>query len=455
MATAPNGTTAKPGLRSVLRDMSSLFSRQGLAARIGSLFGDTRRVHQILGYKAAPQYLDFKARYERQDIAKALVDAYPEATWAQAPKIVEDHDADDQTPFEAAWESMATRLDVLGTLERADRLAQLGRYSIVLIGLRGQPDLAAPAQPVRSPEDVVFLTPYSEEFAEVIRLEGNPALPTFGRPAAYRLNAARGNTAQLTATLPWLSTNVHASRVVHIANNLLDDDIYGKPVLEVVYDRLDDLLKVVGGSAEMFWVDAKRRIVLAVRDDYALSTEDEAALTTEIEEFTNEMRNFLRVKGVDVNTLTATIADPSEHFNMLVILLAAASGIPKRILIGTEEGQLAGQQDERAWLQRVSRRQVKHVEPKHLRPLIDAFLALRALPEPVTPYRVEWPNLLALSATEQATIAREYAAAISNYAGPGMASSVVPEGEFRETYLNLPAEPPMDALDVEPAEEEE
>lgn len=447
---------AKPGLRSIFVTLSSLLSRAGLAARIGSLFGDTRRIHEILGYKRAPAYLDYKARYARQDIARALVDAYPDATWAQAPRIVEDGNADRETQLEAVWTALASRLSLFSALERADRLAQLGRYSVLILGLRGQSDLAQPAQPVRRQEDVLFLAPYSEEFVDIVQLEIRPEQEGFGRPLVYRLNTGRGTAEQVTAAQPSLVTNVHASRVIHVANNLLDDDVYGHPVLESVYDRLDDLLKIVGGSAEMFWVDAKRRFLLSLREGYDYGTEEEeAAFTTEVQAFVDEMKTFLRVKGVDVNSLSADIPDPKEHFNMLVTLLAAASGIPKRKLLGTEEGQLAGAQDERAWLQLIARRQTMHCEPRQLRPLIDRLIMLGALPQPVTPYCIEWPNLLALSAAEQADVASRLSTALSQYAGPGLGESIVPAEEYRERVLGFPPTPPggFDLPEV-PSEEE-
>ena len=69
-------------------------------------------------------------------------------------------------------------------------------------------------------------------------------------------------------TLPRKVGFVHASRVLHVAEDCLDDDVYGIPRLKPVFDRLDDLLKVVGGSAEFFLRGASRLIGLEGRDDY-------------------------------------------------------------------------------------------------------------------------------------------------------------------------------------------
>ena len=47
---------------------------------------------------------------------------------------------------------------------------------------------------------------------------------------------------------------VHWSRIIHVTDGLLDDEFYGFPRLQRVWNKLDDLLKVVGGGSEAFWL---------------------------------------------------------------------------------------------------------------------------------------------------------------------------------------------------------
>ena len=438
-----------------LHTLSALAERASLAQRLGVMFSGDRRIHEILGYKPTLLYRDFKARYIRQDIAHRIVKAYPEATWSQPPGVKEDDQDDRQTPFEAAWESLVTRLNVYSTLERLDLLANLGAYSVLLIGLRGQPLLHQPARPVRSPDDILYLTPYSEEWAIIERLEGNPGLPTFGQPAMYRVNFGRNTTERRQQVLPVSQGMVHASRLIHVAEDVLDDEVYGIPKLEIIYDKLDDLLKVVGGSAEMYYRDAKRRIALEVRDDYRLNPEDEAALTEEIEEFVHDLKDFIRVTGVDVKNLSGSVASPRDHFDILIDVISAATAIPKRILLGSERGELASSQDTHAWLQRITRRQKQFAEQRILRPLLDRLLLLGALPPPAQPYQIVFDNLLSLSEEQQAGIAEKVATALDKFAGAGMAQTIVTPAEFREQYLGLSPEPEGGFLDVEPGEDED
>ena len=242
--------------------------------------------------------------------------------------------------------------------------------------------------------------------------------------------------------------------MLHVAEDCLDDDVYGIPRLKPVFDRLDDLLKVVGGSAEFFWRGASRLIGLEGLKDYALQPGDEEAFKKGIEEFQYRLKDYIRVEGATIKELSGTAASPRDHFDVLIDLIAGTTGIPKRILTGSERGELASTQDQEAWLQRISRRQSTFAEQSMLRPLIDRLLMLRALPELAQPYTVVWENLFALSAEKQALVAKDVATALSQYAGQGMAEGIVPSEEFREVYLGLSPESDYVIPDVAPTDEE-
>jgi hypothetical protein len=449
-----NTAEAKAEQSWILKTYSAIVRRANIAQRLGVMFLGERNIPQILGYKAALEYRDFKARYIRQDLAHRSVKAYPEATWSQPPGIKEDDNDDVETVFEAAWNRLAGRLNVFATLARADLLANLGQYSVLLIGMRNQGDLQTLAAPVRGDEDVLYLTPYSEEWAKIERLESNAGLPTFGKPLMYRIDFSRSTEAGKTPVAS-KTVLVHASRVIHIAEDILDDDVYGIPRLEPIYDKLDDLLKVVGGSAEMFWRDAKRRVALELRNDYTLGADDEKALTDEVAEYMHDLKDFIRVAGVDVKNMSGVVASPKEHFEVLLDVIAGTLGIPKRVLTGSERGELASSQDSANWLERVTRRQRQFAEPRILRALIDRLIELRALPAPAQPYTVAWDNLLSLSEEKQAAVAKDVATALAQYAGPGMGMNIVTPEEFRSEFLGLSPEPEGGFLDLAPGEDEE
>jgi hypothetical protein len=438
-------TPSPPG--GILRTLSAILGRLDLARHFGTTFGGLRNVNEVLGYTPTLEYGHYKAKYTRQDLAHRIVRAYPDATWAQPPAVTDGGTPEAPTPFETAWTGLAMRLQIFSKLKRADVLANLGRYSVLLIGLRGQPDLNTPARPVTGPDDVLYIKPYSEEWATITQNETRTDLPTFGQPSMYQIKFDQGKG---------LTRLVHASRLIHVAEDCLDDDVYGLPRLERVYNLLDDLLKVIGGSAEMFWLDAKSRTALSQREGYApLSPEESATLTDEMTEYEHGLRSFIRLRGWDAESLNGTVASPEHHVAALLKLIAGAVPIPLRLLIGSEQGVVAGDQDNKAWLAGITRRQQQHAEPNMVRALADRLLLLRALPVPATEYLVTFDNLLSLSEKEQADIALAIANAVTAYAGAGLASTVLTVQEFRQEYLGLSSEPAGGFLDLGPGLEED
>jgi hypothetical protein len=441
MAERTNGTATD---KAPLYTFALLQQRAELAQRLGVMFDGRRDLHSLLGYIPQLTYLDLKARYLRQHIAHRIVRVYPEATWAQPPTVREDNETETETPFEAAWIALEERLRVFSLLERTDVLANLGQYACLLIGLRGQPNLEQPIRPVRSIEDVIYLAPYSEEYVQVAELERRADLPTFGLPLYYTFTFGRGSTlASAGPTVPVLHGRVHASRVIHVVDDVLDDEVYGIPRLLPVFDLLDDIYKVEGGSAEQFYQDAKKRLVFSLRDEFQANQEDEAALAEEIEEFVHELRSFVRVQGMDVTAIPGNVASPKDHMGVIMALIASCLAVPKRLLEGSERGELSSRQDEAGFWQDVQRRQINVGERRLLRPLLDRLIAVRALPTPTTPYTIEWANVLSLSEEQQAVVVKNYATALNQAYAAGDFRSVIALSRRLVESLGFDPEDPL------------
>jgi hypothetical protein len=97
---------------------------------------------------------------------------------------------------------------------------------------------------------------------------------------------------------------------------------------------------------------------------------------------------------------------------------------------------------------------VRYAERTMLRALIDRLVALGALAQRTPTYKVDWGTLHTLSEAERAAIAKDWAAAFTAYAGPGMADSVVTREEFRVLHAGLPEVPELGTLvEVAPVDE--
>lgn len=438
-----------------LRALSSLIARSELATGLGLQFGSDRDLYKVYGYKQAIAFQDYMARYQRQDIAKRIIEAAPRATWRNAPEIVQIGDKrGEKSEFEKAWDALARRLSIWEYLKRADVIAGIGRYGVLLLGVQGQGALETPLPKLRGPDDIIYLAPFSEGNANILSLEENQASPRFGMPRMYQLDLQRDVTgisqqsSGAKSKLRGISVNVHHSRVIHIAEDLLEDEIFGTPRLRNVFNLMFDLEKVVGGSAEMFWMMANRGIQADIDKEMTMDATDAKNLETEIDDWVHGLRRWIRTRGVTLKPLGEMTPDPRGVFQVLVSLISGATGIPSRILMGSERGELASSQDRLNWFERVEERQKEFAEPRVLRAFIDRLMLHGALPTISEGYDVKWPGLSAMSEEESSKIAARIARALGDYNRARQFGDMpVTIEEFREFWLRVPAIRPESETD--------
>lgn len=421
---------------------SALISRARLAGAIGQQFSGDRDIYKALGYTTRLRYADYYGRYQRQDIAGRVVDAPPGATWATPPTLQEDENEETQTPFEKAFSELAERLSLWHYLDRVDRVAGIGRYGVLLIGV-ADGNLDQPVSKKIKPEDIIFLSPYAEGNAKITSYITDHRNPRFGMPEFYELTL--NQEPQIKST----TSRVHYSRVLHVAEGLLEDEVFGQPRLERVYNLLDDLQKVCGGSAEMFWQNAFRGFQADMDKEMELDPDDEKQLSDEIDEYTHGLRRWIRTRGLKINPLGGEVADPRGPFEVLISLISGATGIPQRILLGSERGQLASNTDERNWARRIEERQRKYAEPSILRPLIYRFQEWGVLPE--AKFEVKWPDLMTPGDQGRADVAAKIGRAVKDVS---QSNGLISQEEFRQHYLGLPralAGTPIEAPKALPA----
>ena len=245
--------------------IANAINRQAFARAMGgiSAYGDDRDYYEVLGYNVAPTAAEYRERYERQDIAKRIVDLPATDTWKLPPKITE---ADDEnTPFVQAWQALVDRLRVWNILTRADALSGIGHYGVILVGLRDEKELFAPAVSVGNESGVLFLRTYSEEKATIGTWVKDKASPRFGMPEVYRIDTSTDDEGDFPGGG---TVRVHWSRVIHVAEGKLDSETFGTPRLRSVINLLDDQMKIIGGTAEATWLNMRPGIAVGPKDDY-------------------------------------------------------------------------------------------------------------------------------------------------------------------------------------------
>lgn len=418
---------------------SAMLARSKFAQSLGYQFNGQRSLYDVLGYKTDLTFNDYQAAYERGDIAQRIVEAAPISTWRRRPVVSSDGDPEKFTPFETAWAQLAQKRRVFHYLERADKLAGIGEYSVLLIGttdVRKADDMARPIAKLKGPDNVIYLAPFTQASAEVLTTDSDPRSERFGLPATYSIEVASEQSVTKSNKI-----EVHWTRVIHIAEGLFENDIYGTPRLKSVYNRLDDVNKIAGGSAEIFWQAAKRVMVLQAKEGYSAVDNDDA-LTEMMDELVHGLRRVIDLQGYEAKVLETSDVRPREAFDVAVALISSATGIPQRILFGSEQGKMASTQDEVNWNGKIADRQINFAEQVILRPFIDRLILVGALPRPEGEYTITWPSLFEQSDKEKAQTGLLKARSLAQYTGKGgenleAMQLIVPVEEFRSEFMNL------------------
>ena len=456
-----NGTVSV-NIDQLLRfNQSMIASRAAWSANMGKAFGGERDYYQTLGYNRTPTINDYWDRYRREHIARRIVEAYPTETWRLHPRVYEDETEID-TPFEQAWGELERRLRLFHNFYRADVLACLGRFSILLLGFNDVRDIRQMKQPVRKSVGLTInhIAPYSESHVTVAEFDEDFSSPRFGMPKYYEIDFSRGNelTGSTKRNMGTVSKQeVHYERVIHIAQDTDENEVYGKPKLEAVFNLLDDLYKVVGGSGESYWMNAKRVLIAQADGDANFPPDALAEMRENMEEYVHDLRRVLAVKGVEFKTLPAEVPSPRDAFDVIIELIAGTTRIPQRKLLGSERGELASSQDETEMVQQVMARQVEFDEPVIVRPTIGRFIEFGILPEPkegIDGYTIEWQPLLTPSELDKANAAKVKAETISTMTG-GQPLAYFSLGELRVELLEWDEESPYEMPEIIDARESE
>jgi uncharacterized protein len=411
---------------------SMVVARAQWAANLGMQYGTDRNIYEALGYKIELRWQDFWNQYKRQDIAKAIIDRPVKATWQGQLELIESEDAD-KTPFEQAWYDLNKRLKLRSLLARVDRLTGIGRYGVLLLGLDDVRDVDGFRKPVKNDgkRKLMYVKPFSENSAKIDFYETNPVNERYGLPVIYSIDVA--DVASGTSS----TVKVHYTRCMHILEDHLESEVFGIPRLEAVFNRLYDLEKLVGGDAEMFWRGARPGFQGMVDKDYTMTADTKKDLKEQIDEYEHNLRRILINEGVDLKSLAQQIADPVTHFDVLISCVSAVTGIPKRILIGSERGELASTQDTGEWKTYVQSRREDHAEPNIIQPFTDRLIELKILPKPVNGYTVDWLDLFSISEKDRVDIGKARANSIREYTTNPMAQSVIPPEAFMEYCLGF------------------
>lgn len=425
-----------------------------LARREACGYGDPDRRRDLNKECGYPEFLTkyhFLKMLDRNGIANRVNSIYPDECWAVDPLVYENEKKRD-TPFEAAWKKLLKKdaCNPLHYAHRADLESGKGHFGLLLIGTDdGSPDFSRPLPGIdeqgnpdprtRRPLQLLYLRALSERSVQIAKFQDNKNNARFGHPLMYNVAFSNNQISGLGDSPAPIEVDadireVHWSRVIHLADNRAESEVYGVPRLRPVYNRLADADKILASSGEMLYkggfpgisVEIDPRVLEAMNLDI-----DEESVEHEMRAYMNGLQRYLLLIGMKANPLTAQVADPTPHLTAQLNSIAMAIGAPLRIFMGSEQAQLASGQDVRTWNRRLRKRQVRYLTPMVLRPMIDRFIAVGILPPPKDDYNVVWPDVNMPDEKEMSEIADRRSASLLKFISGGGYQMMQPSDFYR------------------------
>lgn len=432
---------------------------------MGLTYDGNRDLFKTLGYKNVLTYDNYRHMYKRGDVAKVVIEKIPKKCWSYPP-IITDSKEINKSPFQTELEKVIKKIKLFSVLYRADKLMRLGRYSVLFLGFNGVNirQLQTAVQPSKNLE-LMYIAPFSEKVAKIHSLDNDPGSERYGKPLIYEINfetdfnpdyitspSSDGITRSVIGTNPKEGINsvlVHHSRIIHHVEDVLENEIEGSPAMESIYNRLDDIQKILGGSAEMFWRNAAPGKVASTKDNATLSSKAQKDLQKQFDEYEHHLRRWLTVEGVDIKSMETYMNSPRDFMEVQLNIIAIVTGIPKRILMGSERGELASSQDQDSFNNLIFERCNEVCSPNFINPFIDRLIEFQILPNPKNDeYMVVWTKQAAIGAKDKSEIALNRTKAMKEYVSAPGADILLPTNTFLRDIMGY------DDLQIKEIEEE-
>lgn len=438
-----------------LFQQSQMASRAMLAGRLGQTFDGNRDLYKTFGYLQSPGYNDYKGLFDRHGISTRIVEKFAEDTWNK-PAIIIDGDArsdkpdDKPTPFITEWVALAKRLRVWQMFKQADVMLGYSRYSVLFLGAPGL-DFKDPA----GNGNLAYLSAFDESMATFASYITDTTSPLFGMPAAYNIAF---NAIDQGAPAPE-GSNVHHSRVLHITENRLASRLYGRPRLQNIINDLFDLLKTVGSGAEASWLTVFMGMLFTAKENADLPAKDSPEaryLDEQIVNFINKVQRYAVLDSVDVHDMGGRSVSIRDTFDVIIEAICGAVGISQRILLGSERGQLASEQDKTEWNNIITSRRTNFAEPDVLDPFITWCVTHKVITPPASgKWKTEWEEVFPMSLSEKADYGSKLATGATTITG-GMPEAALDVNEWRHAVgLQARTDEEQARIDQEIAAEED
>ena len=359
-----------------------------MSAVIGTQFRNHRDYYQVFGWERTITARLCYALYKSHGIAKAVNDTPVNTTWRYFPQIKSSN-----AKFMENLNAINSRMKILDAMKKADRLSGVGFYSIIVFDIKGQKY----SSKLRSfkLQNLKSLSVYSDWEVEIVMKRDSNGV-------AYDIDYYQIG-----------QYKVHPSRVVHVCESP-DNNILGQSRIAPIYNQLYDMWKISGSTSELYYITASLLLNAKAMDGFKVNKSDGAELQDSLLEVVNKMKGFIITNGFEIDNIAPKITSPKDSWDVMEKFISAESGIPRRILFGSEMGELASTQDQITYYERIESRQINHVTPNISNAVLDKLIRFSDMP--FAKYEVVWKQLSALNEKEISESIEKYANSLSKIA---------------------------------------
>lgn len=397
------------GARPVIT-VSSLVRR--IVAITGNFFQDYLPRDLLKVFHRTPEITTelLKQEVERGGVARRIISYFPDEIWSNGFWIVEIEDPKKVTRFEDEAINLIEDHDLVDVFNRLDKAANYGKYSCLLLGIGKPGEKIDLSQPLKSePEnELIYIKVLDETQAKIntTKLVKDKFSSRYGMPEFYTVRLVDADFG-LSSTL---AQEVHASRILHHSPHRVTSDLFGVGDLHAVWDYLEDIKKVTGAYAELYYKQAKTSVWSDVKEGYEIDGEAVNKFKQEVEELDNDLRTHVVSEGYDTKPINYNLKSISGDIDHLTSLMLMTLGIPKRKWEGSEQGQLASGQD-RKNNQDTTERKRNRIATKLVREFFTLLFDYGVIKSPRRSFRVSFRDEEGLELKEKIEILHSIAEA--------------------------------------------
>ena len=368
----------------------------------GDPFADMKHTKAWFDY-GYPFTVDFYMQwnmYQRNGLARAGINIPYSLTWLDYPNIKEgDGDESDETPWEESTKKLLKKVKFWRNISDGDRMQMVGRYSALFFRVRDGKTPDTPMSKIDA-NRLVEIQPIWEGQLQPGTLDEDPKSERYGRPITFTYSESGVGNQNPIANRSFV---IHYTRLVILSENAVGGSIYGEPANEAGFNALLDWDKIRGSGGEASWLAAANKQVMTSDNPNASIGEDTInAINDALKDMKEGLDEAVFLKGVTTTPMGATVPDPKVYKEMALEEYAASRQIPVKILVGTQTGVKAGDEDTMGYMRIIQSRRCNKVTP-----MIDDCLnwmiryGVLEMP-PAGEFTVEWSDLTAPSAMQKA-----------------------------------------------------